>query len=96
MNPAPSGPIVAAFDSDGVLHAVLGAEYFVLHDKVWSQPTKSLPCERLLFAGKTLICAYLAHGWKTGARWRFDYFSALLSLGIPIPVNALLRRTGED
>jgi len=86
VNPAPSSPIVAAFDSDGDLHAVFGPEYFVLHDKVWSQRAKSLPCERLLYAGKTLICAYLAHDLKTGARWRIDYFSTPLSLGIPIPV----------
>jgi hypothetical protein len=86
LQPAPGGRLAAAFDGEGVLRVVAGNQHFVLRDNVWSPPEKGPSCEKLVLAGKLLVCAFFARGGQSGDSRRIDYFSTPLSLGIPVPV----------
>jgi len=75
--------LALAFDDEGLLRAVIGDQHIVLRGDEWSAPEQGPPCERLVRAGRTLVCAYRMTGGKEGASWRADWF---LPVPLPVPV----------
>lgn len=83
MQTVSADSLAVAFDDEGLLRAVIGDQHIVLRSDGWSAPEQGPPCERLVRAGKTLVCAYRMTGGKEGASWRADWF---LPVPLPVPV----------
>jgi hypothetical protein len=85
VKPAAADSVAAAFDSEGVLHVVVGDQHLAHRGGAWSTPESGPPCERLVRAGSLLLCAYAEFGAKAGARARVDVV-VVPPVVVPIPM----------